>query len=77
MILGGFQIYTNPHMTEHVQYSRSPARAKRRARKGYRQHWVTRAQRDFIIDHNRGTIHCHPAMLSELRRALDSLKATQ
>lgn len=69
-MLNGFNIYTNPLMTEYVQYSRSPARAKRRARKGYRQHWVHRAKSDFIIDHNRGAIYCHPQMLDKLKLAI-------
>lgn len=38
----------NRYMEEHVQYSRSPSRAKRRAKKGHPQHFIMRPIRNLV-----------------------------
>lgn len=38
----GFIVHLDPSLTERVQHSRSPARARRRARLGHPQHFITR-----------------------------------
>lgn len=40
--LMGFTVHLDASLTERVQHSRSPARARRRARLGHPQHFVTR-----------------------------------
>lgn len=68
-MFGGMQIIESVYHTEFVQFSRSPARAKRRAKRGYRQHFVSRPRKDFfIVDGNK--IVVHPTQVPMLREAL-------
>lgn len=65
-LMGGTRIVTNDQMLERVQYSRSPARAKRRAKLGHPQHWITRPMRGGIwLD--RATLCVHPALYAEMK----------
>lgn len=68
------RIIVNANLTERVQHSRSPSRAKRRARLGYPQHFTDRpATKAYKIG---DTLVVHPAMYAAMKaevnaRALD------
>lgn len=64
----GYQIITDPNMTERVLHARSPARAKRRAKLGHPQHHVIRPMRKAIQMGDR--LVMHPAMAAELQNAV-------
>ncbi len=66
--LAGFTFITSLAMVEKKPYPRSPARARRRAKKGYPQHMVYVPRNDFLISGN--TIFVHPATLPKIRQAL-------
>lgn len=47
-MFGDLEVITNPLLTIIVQHSRSPGRAERRKRRGYRQHYVTRPSKEIL-----------------------------
>jgi hypothetical protein len=61
----GVPIYTSDFMVERAQHSRSPARAKRRARLGHPQHFVDRPRRDVLVTAD-GRMFCHPAVYHQI-----------
>lgn len=65
----GMPIVCSPLLVEMVQYSRSPGRAARRARMGYRQHFTNRPMRKAFKLPD-GTIAMHPAMYEAVRQRL-------
>lgn len=66
--LDGLKVVTSELLTERVQHSRSPARARRRARRGFPQHYVTRPSR--TVYHLGDQLVMHPALLAEVRQSL-------
>jgi hypothetical protein len=67
----GLTIRTSELLTERVQHSRSPARARRRARRGFPQHMVDRPQpRAFVMGNE---IVMHPSLLPQLEAVLSHL----
>lgn len=62
----GVRIQTNPALVEHVQYSRSPSRAKRRAARGYLQHYAMRPKKDAFRLPD-GTLVMHPQTYEALK----------
>jgi hypothetical protein len=66
MMLRGFQIVIDPDMTERVPYPRSPARAKRRAARGFPQHH--RSAPSSKVIRAGSTLYMHPATYAALRR---------
>lgn len=67
----GLHIRTSAMLTERVQYSRSPSRAKRRAAMGHPQHFAERPRQDALRIGN--TLHMHPAMYEQIRIAVPEL----
>lgn len=65
---GGFRIVTDMNLTKRVPYPRSPARAKRRAKKGRPQHHALRPS-DKILRVG-DMLVMHPATLAALRAEL-------
>lgn len=63
------RIITNDLMVERVLHARSPARARRRAKRGFPQHYITRPMRHAITLLN-GDIVMHPQMYRELQEAI-------
>lgn len=59
------RVITNPLLTERVQYSRSPSRAARRAKMGYRQHFTTRPSKQAVQIGD--TLVMHPEAYAALR----------
>jgi hypothetical protein len=71
--VAGVQIVVSEHHVERVQHSRSPARAKRRAKKGYRPHFVTRPRCDALVvpmAPGRNVLLMHPTMARALAAAV-------
>jgi hypothetical protein len=68
MIFNGLRVIVNPLLTETVQYSRSPSRAKRRQRRGFRQHYAERPRREAIQFGD--TLMMHPQTWELLRRQI-------
>ncbi len=68
--IAGVQIITSAFLTETVQHSRSPSRARRRAARGHRQHHreipATNAYR--LPD---GSLVMHPARYAEIKARID------
>ena len=67
----GVPIRTDASLTELVQHSRSPSRARRRAKQGHRQHHSIQPMRKAFKAPD-GALIMHPALLDGL---LASLKA--
>jgi hypothetical protein len=65
-MFGGVRIITNPLLFERVLYARSPSRAKRRAARGYPQHYADRPRKDAIRLPD-GTLVMHPATYATFR----------
>ena len=65
LTFNGFRVVVSPLLTETVQYSRSPSRAKRRQRRGFRQHYVERPQKQAIVLGD--TMIVHPQMWAYLQ----------
>lgn len=70
MMLSGVRIYESPLLVERVLHARSPARAARRAKRGFPQHYVTRPMRK-VIQAADGSFIMHPEMAAELRRLVE------
>lgn len=64
--LGGLQIYTDDRLVKYQQYSRSRARAKRRAKQGHRQHFAWLPIPGAVTMGN--FVLMHPAELEKLKR---------
>jgi len=67
----GMEISTNLLLTTTEQYSRSPSRAKRRMKRGFRQHFRTAPDKKLYIIDNK--IICHPAILKELQTSFNNV----
>jgi hypothetical protein len=64
----GFRVVVDASLVERVQHSRSPGRAKRRQRRGFRQHYATIARREAIILGD--TMFVHPLVFANLKAQL-------
>jgi hypothetical protein len=73
--LAGCRIVTSLLLTERVQHSRSPSRARRRARQGHRQHYVTRPSRDVYLLSN-GSLVMHPATYEVFKQMVPKKELT-
>lgn len=75
--LTGFRVIETPSMVHTIQdwsRVRSPARARRRMKRGYAQNVVTRTvPRDDVVVHNE-TMYVHPATMMKLREQLELKK---
>jgi hypothetical protein len=69
-MLHGMPIYLDSQMGERVQHSRSPARAKRRAARGYPQHHVWRPSTKVIVLPRNSGFVMHPALYADMKRKL-------
>lgn len=67
--LVGTPVWTNTLLVETVQHSRSPSRARRRARLGHRQHYRTQPSGK-IIHLATGELVMHPAIFTLLKAKL-------
>lgn len=67
-LLLGIRFIESVHLTETVPYPRSPARARRRAAKGYPQHYVTRSMTGWIKIGN--VILAHQMTMALLRQCI-------
>ncbi len=65
----GVRIVEDKQMVERVPFPRSPARAKRRARKGHPQHMTWRPMKK-IYQLRDGTMVMHPTIAKEIRAEL-------
>ena len=65
----GSRIITNPLLIETVLHARSPARAKRRAARGHRQHYITRPSRS-VTRLPDGTLVMHPDTFAILKASM-------
>jgi hypothetical protein len=72
VLFSGFKVITDPHMTERVLHARSPARAVRRMKKGYPQHYITRPRQEFIRYKNEAII-MHPDIWEQLKREVPQI----
>ena len=64
-MIHGLRLIEDEHLTVSGMYPRSPARAARRARKGYRQHFATRP--DPAYYQMGEAIIAHPATMASLK----------
>ena len=64
----GLKVVLNQHLTEKVLHAKSPSRARRRAKLGYRQCYRTRPKMEAILTHD--SIIMHPALYAELKDKL-------
>lgn len=69
--IAGVRIVTSLLLTETVQHSRSPARAKRRAAMGHRQHYRT-VPSSTAYRIGDGTLVMHPARYAEIKARMDA-----
>lgn len=69
--IAGVRIVTSQLLTETVQHSRSPARAKRRAAMGHRQHYRT-VPSSTAYRIGDGTLVMHPACAAEIKARMDA-----
>lgn len=72
----GTRIITSDLMVERVLYARSPSRSRRRAKRGFPQHYVTRPCRDVLKMPN-GDMVMHPAVEIDLRKEIAAQAARQ
>jgi hypothetical protein len=63
----GMKVILRADMTEHVLHARSPSRAKRRMKRGFRQHYVTRPMQK-VYRIGADTLVMHPLMLDAIRK---------
>ena len=61
----GFRVVTSALLTETVRYPRSPARAKRRMRRGFRQHYASRPMQK-VFQMPDGTLVMHPRVWADM-----------
>jgi hypothetical protein len=74
--INGLRIVTSDLLTETIPYSRSPARARRRAAMGHRQYYATRPQ-DKAVQMPDGTIVMHPELLRVIKRLIAEREAAK
>jgi hypothetical protein len=65
--IGGLPVYYDANMVERVLHAKSPSRAKRRARRGYPQHYAWRPMKR-VIQAPAG-LFMHPAIAREMGEA--------
>ena len=68
--IAGVRIITSALLTETVQHSRSPARAKRRAAMGHRQHYRT-VPSSTAYRIGDGALVMHPAQAAAIKARID------
>lgn len=69
--IAGLRIITSEVMIENVLHPRSPGRARRRAARGYRQHYAVRPMPKALKLSN-GTLVMHPELLGVLKARLEA-----
>lgn len=73
LLFNGCPVHLNPLLTERVPHPRSPARARRRALLGHRQHYRIMPSRQ-VIRMPDGTMVMHPAAWSALKATIEKVK---
>jgi hypothetical protein len=66
----GYKVVIKHDMLVTELYPRSPSRAKRRAARGFRQHYRKEPDKSIIMDKNNRMIYCHPLVWEELKLAI-------
>jgi hypothetical protein len=67
--LFGMRVVTNHFLVETVPHPRSPGRAARRAKRGHRQHYITRPMsKAFSLPD--GTLAMHPLVWEQMQRVI-------
>ena len=70
LFLASVRIVESVHLTERVLYPKSPARARRRAKLGYPQHYANRpARKAYTLPD--GSLVMHPAMAQQVRAEVE------